>query len=55
MHGERREVGATMKDAPDLGRATARLAQVEQELAEERRRSARLQAILDPHADFPNT
>jgi excisionase family DNA binding protein len=29
---------------------TARLAQVEQELAEERRRSARLQAILDPHA-----
>ena len=28
--------------------ATARLAQVEQELAEERRRSARLQAILDP-------
>lgn len=29
---------------------TARLAQVENELAEERRRSARLQAILDPYA-----
>jgi excisionase family DNA binding protein len=29
---------------------TARLAQVERELTEERRRSARLQAILDPHA-----
>ena len=29
---------------------TARLAQVEQELADERRRSARLAAILDPRA-----